>query len=62
MEKRTYKGDCLTGMSKNKLNEEATTVQTFMMCPLLLSKKDVVSMIPVKNMTAPKKNLKLLKC
>ena len=50
--KTTYKGGCLTGMASNTPSEQASTVQTFMMCSLLSANKDVAAMVPVKNLTA----------
>ena len=50
--KQVYKGGSLVGTAINKPNEEATTVQTFMLCSLLSHNKDVAGMIPVKSLTA----------
>jgi len=50
--KTTYKGGSLTGMASNIPSEQASTVQTFMMCSLLSPNKDVAAMVPVKNLTA----------
>jgi len=47
-----YKNGLLIGMASNTPNEEATSVQTFMINSLLSPNKDVVCMVPVKNMNA----------
>jgi hypothetical protein len=52
----TYTGGHVIGMAVNSPLEQATTVQTFMLCSLLSSNKDVAALVPVKNLTA--KNLK----
>jgi hypothetical protein len=52
----TYKGGHVIGMAVNSPLEQATTVQTFMLCSLLSSNKDVAALVPVKNLTA--ENLK----
>jgi hypothetical protein len=52
----TYKGGNVTGMAVNSPLEHATTVQTFVLCSLLSSNKDVAALVPVKNLTA--ENLK----
>jgi hypothetical protein len=52
-----YKGGHVIGMAVNSPLEQATTVQTFMLCSLLSSNKDVADLVPVKNLTA--ENLKL---
>jgi hypothetical protein len=52
----TYKGGNVTGMADNSPLEHATTVQTFVLCSLLSSNKDVAALVPVKNLTA--ENLK----
>ena len=46
-----YKGGSLTGMASNIPSEQASTVQTFMLCSLLSANKDVAAMVPVKNLT-----------
>ena len=46
--KTSFKGGCLT----NSPLEQATIVQTFMLCSLLSPNKDVAAMVPVKNLTA----------
>jgi len=50
--KTTYKGGSLTRMASNIPSEQASTVQTFMLCSLLSANKDVAAMVPVKNLTA----------
>ena len=47
-----YKGGSLSGMATNISAEEATSVQAFMISSLLSSNKDVVALVPVKNLTA----------
>ena len=50
--KMTYKGGSLAGMACNASNDEATTVQTFMICSVLSGNKDVAAMVPVTGLTA----------
>ena len=50
--KTTYKGGELMGVACNTTTEEATTVQTFMICSVLSKNKDVAAMLPVKGLTA----------
>jgi hypothetical protein len=50
--KTSFKGGCLSGMAANSPLEQASTVQTFMLCSLLSPNKDVAAMVPVKNLTA----------
>jgi len=50
--KTTYKGGSVSGAAVNSPGEEATTVQTFMICSLLSANKEVVAMVPVKSLTA----------
>jgi hypothetical protein len=50
--KTTYKAGCLVGMASNSPDDEATTVQAFMICSLLSSNKDVAALIPVQNLNA----------
>jgi hypothetical protein len=52
----SYRGGHVIGMAFNSPLEQATTVQTFMLCPLLSSNKDVIALISLKNLTA--ENLK----
>jgi hypothetical protein len=52
----THKGGHVIGMAVNSPLEQATTVQSFMLCSLLSSNKDVAALVPVKNLTA--ENLK----
>ena len=50
--KISYKGGSLVGMSSNNMEDQATTVQAFMICSLLSSNKDIAALIPVKSMNA----------
>ena len=50
--KTTYKGGSLLGVACNMSNDEATTVQTFMICSVLSGNKDVAAMLPVTGLTA----------
>ena len=45
-----YKAGVITGLASNVENDEATTVQAFMIQSLLSNKKDIVALIPVKNL------------
>ena len=47
----SYKGGCIVGKASNDPLNEATTVQTFMICSLLSPNKDVAAVVPVKNLT-----------
>jgi hypothetical protein len=49
-QKSVYKGGSIVGMASNAIDTEASTVQTFMLCSLLSSNKDVAAMIAVKNL------------
>jgi hypothetical protein len=49
----TYKGGHVIG---NCPLEQATTVQTFMLCSLLSSKKDVAALLPFKSPSAENLN------
>lgn len=51
--KITYKGNKVVGMAKNSNElQTATTVQTFMFKSILSDNKDVVAMLPVKNLNS----------
>ena len=46
--KATYKCGSVTGMASYVPSEQASTVQTFVVCSLLSTNKDVAVMVPVK--------------
>ena len=48
----SFKGGCVTGFSDNRLNEEATTIQSFMISSLFSKYKEMVALVPVCRMTA----------
>lgn len=50
--KITYKNGVLSGLASNTPYDEATSVQAFMISSLLSSNKDVVALLPVKNLTS----------
>jgi hypothetical protein len=50
--KRSYKSGGVVGLASNRPDEEATTVQAFMMCSLLSSNTDMGALVPVKNLNA----------
>jgi len=50
--KISYKAGTVEGFATNCDMSQATTVQAFMICSILSSKKDIAALIPIKNLTA----------
>jgi hypothetical protein len=50
--KISYKAGSVEGFADNCDLSQATTVQAFMICSVLSSKKDMAALVPVKNLTA----------
>jgi hypothetical protein len=50
--KTMYKGGCLVGKASNSPDDEAMTVQAFMICSILSSNKDIAALVPVKSLDA----------
>lgn len=48
----TFKGGNIQGFASNNSQQQATTVQAFMIASVLSKDRDVVSLVPVVNMTA----------
>jgi hypothetical protein len=47
-----YKGGCLVGKASNGLDDEAMTVQAFMLCSISSSNKDIAALVPVNGLNA----------
>nr|XP_042911089.1 uncharacterized protein LOC122272083 [Parasteatoda tepidariorum] len=48
----SYKGKALYGFAENAVNTEATSVQAFMVSSIFSTYKDIIGLVPVKNMSA----------